>query len=73
MESLWHPLNSGSGWSSSVMRLTYQTLINMVRGRRGRGRDETRKRQKRREGGEGGRGSEAEKKIEERRMRTQLI
>ena len=54
MESLWHPLNSGSSWSSSVMRLTYQTLINMVRGREREereGRDETRERQKRRKGG----------------------
>ena len=39
MESLWHPLNSESGWSSSVMRLTYQTLINNYYGEMEREKD----------------------------------
>ena len=53
MELLWHLLNSGNSWSSSVMRLTHKTLINiMVRWREDREwRDETREWQKRRNGG----------------------
>ena len=53
MESLWHLLNLGSGWFSSVMRLTYQTLINMVRGRKREereGRDEIRERREEEKG-----------------------
>ena len=43
MELLWHLLNLGNGWSSSVMRLTYKTLINiMVRWREGIGSGEMR-------------------------------
>ena len=76
MELLWHLLNLGNGWSSSVMRLTYKTLINiMVRWREGREwRDETREWQKRRNGGpvrETGKGEERERKGERGREKSE--